>query len=130
MLTKAAKENIVVGLTNMHDQLFVSTETRYSKVTTARLPYFDGDCWSAAAMDQAEIIEKERGSDYGNALKKVLKSRSLKSMGYFNIPKAKAKDILVMEKVCRPSLITSSNCNESLNWFLKNWIPLTHSGHY
>ncbi|RHN50387.1 putative histone acetyltransferase chromatin regulator PHD family [Medicago truncatula] len=99
MLTKATKENVVVGLTNMYDHFFVSTETRYSKVTTARMPYFDGDCWSGAAMDQAVIIEKECGSDYGNALKKVLKSRSLKAMGYVNPPKAKAKDILVMQKV-------------------------------
>lgn len=30
--------------------------------------YFDGDCWSA--MDQAEIIEKESGGEYGNTLKK------------------------------------------------------------
>ncbi|RHN50395.1 putative histone acetyltransferase [Medicago truncatula] len=59
MLTKATKENVVVDLTNMYDHFFVSTETRYSKVTTARMPYFDGDCWSGAAMDQAVIIEKE-----------------------------------------------------------------------
>lgn len=65
------------------------------------MPYFDGDCWSGAAMDQAVIIKKECGSDYGNALKKVLKSRSLKAMGYVNPPKAKAKakDVLVMQKL-------------------------------
>jgi len=105
MLTKAAKENVVVGLTNMYDHLFVSTETRHSKVTTARLPYFDGDRWSSAAMDHAEIIEKECGGEYGNALKKALKSRSLKAMGYVNPPKGNAKDILVMEKVCQSSLL-------------------------
>jgi len=120
MLTKATKENVVVGLTNMYDHFFVSTETWYSKVTTARMPYFDGDCWSGAAMDQAVIIEKEFGSDYGNALKKVLKSRSLKAMGYVNPPKAKAKakDVLVMLKVCQPSLLTSSNCIKKLDSLL------------
>jgi len=93
MLTKATKENVVVGLTNIYDHFFVSTETRYSKVTTVCLLYFDGDCWSAVAMDQAEIIEKECGGEYGNTLKEVVKSRSLKAMGYVNPPKGKDKDI-------------------------------------
>jgi len=43
-------------------------------------------------------------------------------MGYVNPPKGKAKYILFMEKVCQPSLLTSSNCHESLNWLLENWI--------
>jgi hypothetical protein len=69
----------------MYDRLF------------SRLRYFDGDGWSADAMDQAEIIEKACGGEYGNTLKKVVKSRSLKGMGYVNPPKGKAKDILAME---------------------------------
>ena len=89
----------------------------------SHLWYFDGDCCTADAMDQAEIIKKACGGEYGNTLKKIVKSRSLKAMGYFNPPKGKAKDILVMEKVCQPSLLTSSNCNESLNWLLENSIP-------
>lgn len=108
MLTKATKENVVVGLTDMYDHLFVSTETRYSKVTAARLPYFDGDFWSTTAMDKAKNIEKECGGEYANTLKKVVKSRSLKAMGYVNPPKGNAKDILVMYKVCQPSLLPSS----------------------
>ncbi|KAI9100760.1 hypothetical protein K1719_024122 [Acacia pycnantha] len=43
MIRKAFEEDIVVNHTNMHDQFFVASKSCNSKVTTARLPYFDGD---------------------------------------------------------------------------------------
>jgi len=115
MLTKATKENVFVGLTNIYDHLFVSTETRYSKVT---------NCSSAVLWWRLLVCCCYGSSrDHANTLKKVVKSRSLKAMGYVNPPKGKAKDILPMENVCQPSLLTSSNWQGSLNWLLEYWIP-------
>ncbi|KAG4911888.1 hypothetical protein JHK82_052477 [Glycine max] len=100
MLRKAAEENIVVGLTNLHDHFFVTTGSCDSKVTAARLPYFDGDFWSGAAMDKARHIEQECGGDYKMIFDKVVSKRCLKSMGHVNPPsEGTAKDILVMHKL-------------------------------
>ncbi|XP_061351635.1 histone acetyltransferase HAC1-like [Gastrolobium bilobum] len=98
MLRKAADENIVVGLSNIYDRFFVPSEKCDFKVTTAHLPYFDGNCWSGAAMDHARNIEQKSGGDYERELKKVTK-RALKAMGYVNPSKGTAKDILVMQKL-------------------------------
>ncbi|XP_020222428.1 histone acetyltransferase HAC12 [Cajanus cajan] len=98
MLRKAAEENIVVGLTNIYDNFFVSTRNWNSKVTAAHLPYFDGDFWSGAAMDKARIIDQECGGDY-EKMKKLMTKRTLKTMGHVNPSKGTAKDILVMQKL-------------------------------
>jgi len=98
-ITKAAEEDIVVGLSNIYDYFFLPTGKRESKVTAARLPYFDGDFWSGAAMDEARKIEQSTGGDRSKMLK-LIPNRSLKSMGYVNLSKRTAKDILVMQKVC------------------------------
>lgn len=104
MLRKAAEEKIVVGLTNMYDEFFVPNGKFNTKVTAARLPYFDGDYWSGAAMDLAKKVEQESGGDYEKALKKLVSNRTLKAMGHVNPSKGTAKDILVMQRVCLPCL--------------------------
>jgi len=83
----------------MYDYFFLPTGNCESKVTAARLPYFDGDFWSGAAMDEASQIEQCTGGDREKMLKLIPK-RSLKSMGNVNLSKGTAKDILVMQKVC------------------------------
>ncbi|KAL2335301.1 hypothetical protein Fmac_016514 [Flemingia macrophylla] len=98
MLRKAAEENIVVGLTNIYDNFFVSSGNCDTKVTASRLPYFDGDFWCGAAMDKARIIEQESGGDY-EKLKKLITKRTLKAMGQVNPSKENAKDILVMQRL-------------------------------
>ncbi|KAK7266742.1 hypothetical protein RIF29_19395 [Crotalaria pallida] len=99
MLIKASEENIVVGLTNMYDHFFVPTGKCDSKVTAARLPYFNGDSWCAEAMEQSQKIEQDSGGDYECQLKKEVSKRTLKAMGYPNPSKDNAKDILVMYKL-------------------------------
>ncbi|XP_057741178.1 histone acetyltransferase HAC12-like [Arachis stenosperma] len=99
MLRKAAEENIVVGVTNVYEHFFVPSGKFDSKVTAARLPYFDGDFWSGNAMDLARKIEQESGGDYEKTLKEQVTKRTLKTMGYVNPSKGSAKDILVMIKL-------------------------------
>nr|GEW78620.1 zinc finger, TAZ-type [Tanacetum cinerariifolium] len=45
MLTKAAKEGIVVDINNLHEQFSVPKREENNKITTAHLPYFDGAYW-------------------------------------------------------------------------------------
>ncbi|XP_057425774.1 histone acetyltransferase HAC12-like [Lotus japonicus] len=99
MLKKAAEENIVVGLSNIYDHLFVPTGKWDSKVTASRLPFFDGDYWSSRAMDLAGDIDKDSGGEYEMTLKKLVTKRALKAMGHVNPSKDTAKDILVMQKL-------------------------------
>ncbi|KAI9092971.1 hypothetical protein K1719_027494 [Acacia pycnantha] len=69
MIRKASEEDIVVNHTNMHDQFFVASKSCNSKVTAARLPYFDGDYWSGAAIDEMMRLQEKYEGDYDKMLK-------------------------------------------------------------
>ncbi|XP_052181734.1 histone acetyltransferase HAC1-like isoform X2 [Diospyros lotus] len=102
MLRKAAKENIVVDLTNLHDHFFVSTGECKAKVTAARLPYFDGDYWPGAAEDMIYQLRQEedgRKQHKKGTNKKTITKRALKASGQSDFSGNPPKDLLLMHKL-------------------------------
>ncbi|CAI9097131.1 OLC1v1033474C3 [Oldenlandia corymbosa var. corymbosa] len=102
MLRKAAKENIVVDLTNLYDHFFVSTGECKAKVTAARLPYFDGDYWPGAAEDMLLVLQQEedgRKQHKKGTIKKTITKRALKASGQTDLSGNASKDLLLMHKL-------------------------------
>ncbi|KAL0915667.1 hypothetical protein M5K25_016101 [Dendrobium thyrsiflorum] len=102
MLRKAAKENVVVGLTNLYDHFFVSTGESKAKVTAARLPYFDGDYWPGAAEDMINQLRQEedgRKQQKKGKTKMTLTKRALKAAGHTDLGCNASKDALLMQKL-------------------------------
>lgn len=102
MLRKAAKESIVVGLTNLFDHFFVSAGECKAKVTAARLPYFDGDYWPGAAEDMINQLRQEedgRKQQKKGKTKMTLTKRALKAAGHTDLGCNASKDALLMQKV-------------------------------
>ena len=95
LIRKAAKENIVVDCTNVYDHFFVRNEECKVKITAARLPYFDGDYLSGAAVNIFKTIDI--GSQ--SKAKQVVSMRTLKAMGHPDLSVDAAKDIVLMQKV-------------------------------
>ncbi|KAL4273799.1 hypothetical protein GQ457_13G018610 [Hibiscus cannabinus] len=102
MLRKAAKESVVVGLTNLYDHFFVSTGECKAKVTAARLPYFDGDYWPGAAEDLINQLRQEedgRKLNKKGTMKMTLTKRALKASGQSDLSANASKDLLLMHKL-------------------------------
>ncbi|XP_051136089.1 histone acetyltransferase HAC1-like isoform X2 [Andrographis paniculata] len=102
MLKKAAKENIVVDLTNLYDHFFIQTGECRAKVTAARLPYFDGDYWPGAAEDmifQLQQEEEARKHNKKGILKKPINKRALKASGQTDLSGNASKDVLLMHRL-------------------------------
>ena len=96
MLKKAVEDDVVVDHTNLYNQFFVSSGQGNTKITAARLPYFDGDYWSGAAENIVRKLEVEESA--GGLQSKLPNKRILKAMGQDKVDVA-MKDVLVMQKV-------------------------------
>ncbi|KAL3624661.1 hypothetical protein CASFOL_031329 [Castilleja foliolosa] len=101
MLRKAAKENIVVELTNLYNHFFISTNESKAKVTAARLPYFDGDYWPGAAEDMIFQLQQEDDGRkvHKGIMRKPITKRALKAAGQMDLSGNASKDFLLMHKL-------------------------------
>ncbi|XP_058185603.1 histone acetyltransferase HAC1-like [Rhododendron vialii] len=99
MLGKATKENIVVACTTLYDHLFAPTGECNVKITAARMPYFDGDYWSAAAVNMSKNLVQESRVGLQNKVKKVPSKRTFKAMGHSKISGDATRDILLMQEL-------------------------------
>ncbi|GJT76207.1 histone acetyltransferase HAC1-like protein isoform X3 [Tanacetum coccineum] len=120
MLTKAAKEGIVVDVNNLHKQFFVPKREENNKITAARLPYFDGAYWLGAAETISKKLAEEES--LGKLCRKLPNKRILKALGQDN----PTRDVLVMQqgilsnvprdttdRECCPNLHVCESCNET-----------------
>eukprot|EP01018_Ginkgo_biloba_P020002 Gb_02923 [translate_table: standard] len=100
MLRKASKENIVVDMTNLYDYFFVSTGECKTKVTAARLPYFDGDYWPGAAEDMIlQLQQEEEDGRKQQKTKKTATKRASKAAAQAELASNASKDALLMQKL-------------------------------
>ncbi|KAJ9564190.1 hypothetical protein OSB04_000156, partial [Centaurea solstitialis] len=106
MLRKAAEDDVVVETTNLYNQFFVPTRQGSTKITAARLPYFDGDYWSTTAESIIKKLEEEESS--GGLRSRVPTKRTLMAMGVEN-PDFVTKDVLVMQRLGETILPSKEN---------------------
>lgn len=106
MLKKATEDCVVVDHTNLYNQFFVPSGECNTKITAARLPYFDGDYWSGAAENIVRKLEVEESA--GGLQSKLPNKRILKAMGQDKADVA-MKDVLVMQKLGQTILPVKEN---------------------
>ncbi|KAI3520951.1 hypothetical protein L1887_10406 [Cichorium endivia] len=107
MLKKGAEDGVVVDHTNLYNQFFVASGEGNTKISAARLPYFDGDYWSGAAENIVRKLEVEERSS-GGLQSKLPNKRILKAMGQ-DKPDVAVKDVLVMQKLGQTILPVKEN---------------------
>ncbi|KAI3412738.1 Histone acetyltransferase, partial [Psidium guajava] len=98
MLHKAVEENIVISTSNLYNHYFLPPERGMTKITAARLPYFEGDYWSASAENLIKDIEQKDVDELQKKGQKI-SSRFLKAMGHKSSSDGSKKDILFMQKL-------------------------------
>ncbi|XP_068657120.1 uncharacterized protein [Aristolochia californica] len=98
LFQKALKEEIVVKLTNLYDHIFMSTGECKAKVTSARLPYFDGDFLPGAIEDTIDSIQDNKdGTKRLKKPRKKINKRALKAAGKADRTGDSTTDILLMQ---------------------------------
>ncbi|KAL1207605.1 Histone acetyltransferase HAC2 [Cardamine amara subsp. amara] len=99
LLDKAVKQDVVVNVTNLHEQFFAGKD-EYT-LTASRLPYFEGSFWSSRAELLIYDIESQGNNELPKMVRslsrKILKGLSYDSSGCVDIDDA--KNILLMRKL-------------------------------
>ncbi|KAK1438956.1 hypothetical protein QVD17_04769 [Tagetes erecta] len=93
MLKKAAEYGIVVDQTSLYNHFFDPARYGNVKISVARLPYFDGDYWSEAALNISNKIDDDQRS--GGLLNNLPSKAKLAAMGHDKL----TRDALVMHKL-------------------------------
>ncbi|KAI3713097.1 hypothetical protein L1987_71668 [Smallanthus sonchifolius] len=121
MIKKAVKDGIVVDQTNLFNGFFVPSNI---KISAARLPYFDGDCWSQVAENISKKLDDEESSGGRSCIKSRTK-RILMAKGQETLTKdALLGDVILPDKenymIVRLQHVCTS-CNEVIlsgsRWF-------------
>ncbi|CAM8877032.1 unnamed protein product [Rhodiola kirilowii] len=101
MLKKAAKEDIVVKITNLYDHFLISTGERKAKTTATRLPYFDGDYWPGAAEEKLQQLREggDKAPSKRSASKKSFTKRSLRTTPHSDISDSASKDAFLIHEI-------------------------------
>ncbi|KAL8266254.1 hypothetical protein R6Q59_003598 [Mikania micrantha] len=125
MIKKAMKDGIVVEQTNLYNEFFIPSN---NNVSAARLPYFDGDCWSEVAENTSKKLDEQESSGGKLCLKsrtkRILKANGeemptkdalvMKNLGEIILPEKENYMIVRLQHVC-------TSCNEVIlsgsRWF-------------
>ncbi|KAL3629538.1 hypothetical protein CASFOL_026760 [Castilleja foliolosa] len=100
LLSKAKEDNVVVEYTNFYDYFFLPSGECNSKITAARLPYFDGDYWSCAIENMIRDIDQEESGSISDKNSKIKTTkRALRATGRTDLSPDNTKDILIMQKL-------------------------------
>lgn len=94
MIRKAMKEKVILEHTNLYDNFFVHTSECKTKVTAARLPYFDNDFWPG----KADILLQEDKNESQRKGTKAVIERALRAAKR-DASAGNPKDILLMHQV-------------------------------
>ncbi|KAL2642143.1 hypothetical protein R1flu_009730 [Riccia fluitans] len=134
MLKKATGDGIVAEVTNLYDHFFTSTGECRSKVTAARLPYFDGDYWPGAAEDM--IVQLQQEEEDGRKLqkkgknKKTATKRASKAAAQAELASNASKDMQLMYKLGESILPMKEDfimvhlhycCTHCRNFIISGW---------
>lgn len=94
------KEYIVEATSNFYDQFFWLDYESKAKITIARLPYFDGDCFPRAIDDNIDCIMKDM-NDEKQEKQPYLSRRAMKAYNHAadSCESVNLVDVLVMQKV-------------------------------
>ncbi|KAL8200632.1 hypothetical protein R6Q57_011971 [Mikania cordata] len=103
LLKKAAEDGIVVDQTNLYNQFFDPEIYGNTKISAARLPYFDGDYWSEAAEYISKKIDEEES--LGGLFNRLPSKRKLMAMGHDKL----TRDALVMQRLGKAILPSKEN---------------------
>lgn len=101
MLRKASREDIVKGTNNLYDQYFWPNGESKTKITSSRLPYFDGDFLPGTIDHTIKCIQEDmHDAKKQNKPESKISRRIMRKFNYVvSSCESTNTDILLMEQV-------------------------------